>query len=296
MIDIGIVGLDTSHAEGFADCLMARDDAELQGVWDGGDVRDAKFVESFCETYDTTEHTDFDAMIPEIDAAMVLTVDWTTHRPLATAFLEQNIPTLIDKPIAGSISDIRKIEAVADGTPLFGGSAVPYHDDFDALPRGGTERTLYAASYNDFFYYRVHLVDTVRHLVDSNWKRVDHGPEPGTTMDIHFENGAYATIRFDGPPEGGTFSVLDIGDTTQTVEVENSKETLGNMYDSFISAFVATVIGERDERKRVVDSARLALAVESAIEHECPIYPDSDELQTIDVHGADFLSDYSPFY
>jgi len=294
MIDIGILGLDTSHAESFAETISARDDVTLSGVWDNGDVRDATYARDFCADYGAVQFDEPASMIGEIDAAMVLTVDWDMHTPLATEFLANDVPTLIDKPIAGNTGDLSEIEAT--GTAVFGGSAVPYHECFEQLPQNGTDRTLYAAGYNDYFYYHVHLIDTIRMLAGANWQRVSEGPEPGTTVDIDFKNGTYATLRFDGSSEASTFSVLDIGKTTETVEIESTPETLRNMYESYIQTFLAVVKGGRDVTDRVLDSARLTLAVEAAIENDGPIVPGCERLDRFEIRSEDFIDEYSPYY
>ncbi len=296
MTAMGLVGLDTSHAEAFADVLSGRDDASVRGVWDGGAVRDSDYVQSFCDEYGARRFDEPAAMAEAVDAAMVLTVDWKTHAALAEPFLEAGVPTLVDKPLAGSFEDIATLEAAAGDTPLFGCSAVPFHEGFTALPRGGSERTLFAAGYNDYFYYRTHLADTVRFLADDDWTEVVPGSEPGTTADVHFTNDVHATLRFDGSPEDATFSVLDIGETTRTVEMESSSDVLSRTYDRFLDAFLDVTSGNRDDTGRILDSGRLALAIEAALAEGHSVTPDSPVLDMFEVTGESFLADYDPYY
>jgi hypothetical protein len=169
MVDIGIVGLDTSHAESFAAAVEERESARVTGVWDGGDVRDEAYAETFCRRHEATLYDDPHAMVGDVDAAMVLTVNWDTHRELAVPFLESDVATLVDKPIAGSLADVRALERAADGTPFFGGSAVPFHSAIRSFDLERDGRALYCVGYDDPFYYGAHLVDTVCRVVDEEW-------------------------------------------------------------------------------------------------------------------------------
>lgn len=296
MIEVGIVGLNSSHAEAFAGIIEDIEEMDVTGVCNMNRFDGEAGVDAFCATFDATEYETTTALAPAVDAAIVLTVDWESHVPLAEPFLEAGVPTLVDKPIADSMSAIEDLEQAAKETSLFGGSAVPFHDAFAGLQRGGNDRTLFAAGYNDYFYYRVHLTDTVRLLADANWSRVAPSQDPGTTVDIQFENGVDATLRFDGSARDSTFSVLDIGETTTTVEIETDEPKLSEMYKPYLQCFRDVAIGNTDHTTRVLDSASLQLAVETAIEQRQEVTPSSDSLAIASVGSADFLADYSPYY
>jgi len=297
MIDVGILGLDTSHPEPFADLLADHPDATLAAVWDGGDVRSAEHATAFCEAHGATLYQDATALVEAVDAAMVLTVNWETHLPLARPFLEAGTPTFVDKPVAGNLADVEDLATLAGSdAPLFGGSALPFHPDIDDLPRGGADRSLYAAGYNDYFYYRVHLTDTARRLADADWASVAPLEEPGSTVRVRFENGTHATLRFDGATDPGAFGILDVADRTRTVELPATEEALAAMYDPFVDAFVETAVGDRDDTDRVLDAARLTLAVEAALARGHPVTPDSDAVAAVARDGETFLADYEPYY
>ncbi len=295
MLDIGIVGLDTSHAESFASVIDETSDMTVAGVWDGAVVRDQEYRTTFCEEHDT-EQCSLSTLVDRVDAAMVLTVNWETHQPLATRFLNAGIPTFIDKPLAGCQSDIDAIAAATKTTPLSGGSALPFHPDIAALPCDDPNRTVFAAGYNDFFYYRVHLVDTVRHLADADWVSVRLSDGPGTTVDISFENGTHATIRFDGSPDSGTFSVLDVGTRTRTVELGSNSQTLAEMYRPLVESFRMVVRGSHDDTAQRLDAGTLLLAVEAAIDEDRTITPESESIDTVAADGERFLAQYEPYY
>lgn len=296
MIDIGIVGLNSSHAEAFAGIIDEMHDMDIVGVWHGEHSHGNANVDTFCTKYGATKHETTTALAQVVDAAMVLAVDWESHVPLTEPFLGAGVPTLIDKPFANSMSAIEDLERAASASRLFGGSAVPFHDAFAALERGGNDRTLYAAGYNDYFYYRVHLTDTVRFLADANWSRVAPSEDPGTTVDVQFENDVHATLRFDGSSEHSTFSVLDVGETTTVVEIESNEPDLSEMYEPYLQCFREVATGTADHTNRVLDSASLQLAVETAIEREQEVTPSSETLMGLSVGSTDFLRDYDPYY
>lgn len=296
MYDIGLVGLDTSHAEAFAGVIAEMDELTVHGVWDSNEVRCPEYVDSFCTRYNATQYASVEELTSAVDAAIVLTVDWELHAPLAATCLRADVPTMIDKPVTGSVANVKRIRESAGDTPLFGGSAIPYHHEFEQFPLGGTTRSIYAAGFNDFFYYRVHLTDAVRYLADADWTHVTPSDDPGTTVDVAFENGIHATLRFDGSPQNGTFSILDVGETTNVAQIQSDRETLAEMYTAYLDRFQSVIAGERDESARIFDSTTLHLAVEHAIENRQRVTTTSEALAAVSIGSREFVGTYDPYY
>lgn len=299
MIEVGVLGLDTSHPEKFAAILEDVEGATVSAAWDSGDVRDDAYAESFCAEHEATWYDDPHAMTDAVDAAMVLTVDWSSHRELAVPFLEAGVPTLIDKPLAGSVADVDRIEAAAKrrDTALYGGSAVPFHPSIAAL-RETNPDTLFCSGYGDAFYYGVHLIDTVRAVIDADWARIEPLDSDGQVAAVHFVDGSTVTFDFDGSETDGTFAFLSVGDTTDTVKIESTPDELDRMYVPYVERFVEAARGERDDRPRLIDGARLLLGVQAALENEESVPPDSVEmnLTPTTVDSTVFLADYEPYY
>lgn len=303
MVDIGVLGLDTSHPEAFAavldDLRDERDDAPaITAVWDGGAVRDDGYVDAFCDGVGATRYDDPAAMVGAVDAAMVLAVDWDRHADLAEPFLAAGLPTLVDKPVAGSLADLAALADGAQGTPLFGGSAVPFHPAFEALRESAPDRTLHVAGYNDFFYYRVHAVDLARRLVASDWTGVRPQARTATaTVEVTFADGTLATCRFDGDADSATFGVLDVADRTSATAIEAGEESHRQMYEGYLGAFLDVVGGTApDPTAGVLDAARLLLAVEVALDEERAVAPDDRALALVDRPSDAFVADYEPYY
>jgi len=289
---IGVLGLDTSHAETFADELAESESAAVSAVWDGGDVRDREYVSSFCERYDAVEYDEPAAMVDAVDAAMVLTVDWDTHADLAVPFLEADVPTFVDKVVAGRVADVEAIAEAAGDTPVFGGSSIPFHPGVERLPRGTDGRTMYAAGYNDPFYYGVHIVDSARAVAGAPWTKVRPVDGPGIRVEVTFENDACALLQFDGETEDPAFGFLDVADETRTAHAPVG-DRYGAMRESFFDAFVASARGERDDGDRVLDAATLQLAVHAALDAGEPVTPGSDALASYHADGAAYATAYA---
>jgi hypothetical protein len=294
MLEIGIVGLDTSHPDSFAPFFRDRPDAELSAVWDGGTVQSAAETEEFCDRFDATLYDDPEAMVHDVDAALVLTVDWNSHVDLAVLFLEAGVPTLVDKPVAGQLEDLDRLEAVTRaGGALFGGSSIPFHPDLsDRVGAGGSTS---AVGYNDPFYYGGHIVDVTRAVAGSDWDVVRPSDDPGETVDVWFDDGGHATVRLDGPPDTYEFGVMNVADDTFTTNIGGDDDKRREMYDSYLRRFLEVARGEGTDRDgcRVLDSATLLLAVHAALETDRPITPTCRVLREFEVDSAAFVAEYA---
>ncbi|WP_255171506.1 Gfo/Idh/MocA family protein [Natrononativus amylolyticus] len=296
MVDIGIVGLDTSHSESFAATIQEHGLAELTAVWDGGAVRSDAYADRFCERYEATRFAEPLDLVSAVDAVLILTVNWDTHRELAVPFLERGVPTLVDKPIAGSLEDVRAIRDAIGETPFFGGSAVPYQSAVRSLDSFGDQQTVYCIGYDDTFYYGSHVIDTVRRLAGAPWTCASRANDPGQTVDVAFEDGTYATVRLDDPSDDELFTFFSIGERTVRRDVGSSAEEMTEMYENYIDTFLEVVAGARNPADRVLDAASLLLAVNAALEHPGPITPNCRILSEYSVDGAAFLAEYEPYY
>lgn len=296
MKQVGIVGLDTSHAAAFASCVDATERATVAGVWDSETIRDGEYSETFCREYGARQYDTSDGMIDDVDAVMVLSVNWDDHCELALPFLDADVPTLIDKPIAGRIQDLAILSDAASGTPFFGGSAVPYHPQLRSFSVSPDGQALYCAGYDDTFYYGSHLVDTVRRLAGADWTVVRPASDPGQSVDIVFENDTFATLRLDGPEADSTFTFLNIGQEATAVTVGSDEHERNVMYEAYLDGFLETIDGTVDERHRIFDGARLLLAVQTALSEQQTITANSPRIADTHVRGQTFVDSYEPYY
>ena len=298
MYDLGVLGLDTSHAEAFASVLVDRPDARLTHAWDGGRVRTDEWTSEYATTHGLELVDEPADVMAAVDGVLVLAVDWERHLELATLALEGGVPVLVDKPVVGSGGDLKRLRDATSstGTPLFGGSALPWHPMIDALPAGPGERFLAASGYGDPFYYGVHLVDAIRHVIDADWERVAPVDVQRGIVAVRFGTGAVATCHFDGPADAATFAFLDVTCEPQPVLVESSSETLQAMYEPYLDAFLACVRGDRDRTATVLDAAELLLAVQACLESGATIERPSSAIESVTIPSTAFVAQYEPYY
>ena len=293
-MDVGLVGLDTSHGEAFANALSDHRNARLTAVWDSETIRNRTYIEEFCAEHGAIAHDKPVGMINSVDTVLILSVDWEQHLPLAMPFLEAGIPTCIDKPVAGCIDDIDAITSAAGETVLFGGSAVPYHPAFVDIPLDRPGRWLYCVGYNDPFYYGIHLADIASHFTSANWSAVESG-KSDDEVEVAFEDGSRARLFLDGPETGKAFGLLDASDRIRTAIADNNADSYAEMYSQYIDDFLA-IARDGTSNNTPLNGARLLLAMEAAKKHDQQITPDSEALRTINVESDEFVRDYSPYY
>jgi len=110
-----------------------------------------------------------DALLPKVDAVMVLSIDGRPHLAQCQAVIAAGKTLYVDKPVAASLVDVVKIYDLARkaGVPCFSSSSLRYSADFIAAchdPKIGNVVGCDAYSSNaplepshpDFFYYGIH--------------------------------------------------------------------------------------------------------------------------------------------
>lgn len=119
-LQIGFLGLDSSHCTAFADILKSFVDPELEGAaithgWPGG-TEDFELsrsrVKSFTQEMQTLGveiHDSPQEVIRQSDALILGCVDGRQHEPLAELVLSSGKPVFIDKPLAHSFEAASRI-------------------------------------------------------------------------------------------------------------------------------------------------------------------------------------------
>lgn len=176
MIEVGIVGTNTSHAKVFAGLLNGVDGqpprvegARVTGVWSSGKeglsgfhTGAADLAEAFQISQVVADPTD---LIDTVDLALILDDlgGGTLHPELAKPFLEAGVPTYIDKPMALTLAeagDLFELAAV-HGTPLMSCSALRFATELDSFrPEAvGELSTLISIGPGDWYNYGIHAVE-----------------------------------------------------------------------------------------------------------------------------------------
>jgi hypothetical protein len=156
------------------------------------------------EIVDTIE-----AMLPKVDAVMLLSIDGRTRLKQARPIFAARKPVFIDKPVAASLADVVRIYRLAaqSNTPVFSSSALRYAPGTAALGRASPiERVLGCDAYSsnepllpghpDLFYYGIHGCEALFTIMGPGCKTVSRIKTP--TADLAagvWEDGRLGTFR-----------------------------------------------------------------------------------------------------
>lgn len=311
MVDLGILGLDTTHPETMARNLAAMADPTITALWDSGDMRDRAHAEAFADRYDAALYDDPEDLIGEVDGVLILTINWDRHFGLAEPFVEHGIPVLIDKPLLGTVDEVRRLRerSKRHETTVFGSSALPYHPRVRRLEPGGDDRTVFAVGYGPpnaehrthTFLYASHVIDPVCELVQSRWERVRPWAGSRESVEVDFANGSRAILQFDGPHTDPKFGYLDVGETVSTVEIgellpEGDESVRDEIYTAFLGAFVDRIGAPYTKPTRLFNGAELQITAFGALENDRSYTRGDDALEAVHLSGQTFLDTYEPYW
>ena len=178
----GIIGTDTSHVPQFTKMLASRPEWRIKVVaaFKGGSPDlplSANRVEGFAKTI-ASEHgvqivESIDALVRMVDVVLLTSVDGRPHLAQVTPVFKAGKRVFIDKPLAASLEDARRIAALSreTGTPFFHASSVRFHPDLARLKAGAGvgKVTRVDATYAlnkiefhpDLYYYGIHGVEAL---------------------------------------------------------------------------------------------------------------------------------------
>ena len=178
----GIIGTDTSHVPAFTKAFRDHPEWRIKVVaaFKGGSPDfpvSASRVDGFAKTiqndYGVELVDSIDALVAKVDVVLLESVDGRPHLTQVTPVLKARKAVFVDKPLAASLEDARRIAALAKetSTPLFSSSSVRFHPD---IPRVRTNESIgkvqrVQANYQlnvvpfhpDLFYYGIHGVEAL---------------------------------------------------------------------------------------------------------------------------------------
>jgi len=204
---IGIIGCDTSHCTAFTEVLNNPNakghvpGGKVVAAFKGGskDIRSsASRVEGYAKTlrekYDVKFYDTIEELCRNVDAVLLESVDGRPHLDQARPVLKAHKQLFIDKPMAGSLADVKEIfrEAKAQDAPVFSSSALRFGKDTQAVSHGSIGKVEYAETYGpceiephhpDLFWYGVHGVESLFTVMGTGCETVQRG----TTTDGKIE-------------------------------------------------------------------------------------------------------------
>lgn len=232
MINIGCVSIDVSHPLGIANLL--RDncmDMRYTYVWDKNFRKPEEkewFVKHFGLVAEVDEIKD---MVDKVDVGFVHSCNWEKHLDLAMPFIEAGKPVFLDKPVVGSVADVKKVrQLIAGGAKIIGGSSVRYAEEIQnflsqPVEKRGEVIAAFCTSGNNEFDYAIHAVEALSELAGAKAKSIKF---VGNSKNAENQTCEVYTIEYENGVIGTYYSVLGrynpfnitVITTTQTVSFQ----------------------------------------------------------------------------
>jgi predicted dehydrogenase len=178
----GIIGTDTSHVPAFTAAFAAHPEWRIKVVaaFKGGSPdlpTSANRVEGFARTIQEKHGVEIvdsiEALIAKVDVVLLESVDGRPHLAQVTPVLKAGKRVFVDKPLAASLEDARRILQMSKetGTPLFSASSARFHSGLARLraDAGVGKVTKVQASYTlnplpfhpDLYFYGIHGIEAL---------------------------------------------------------------------------------------------------------------------------------------
>mgnify|MGYP001307023241 FL=1 len=184
-IRIGIIGLDTSHVTAFTRILndsSAKD--HIPGAKVVAAVKDSspdikasysrveKFTAELTGKWGVKLYPNVKELCKQVDAIMIENVDGRPHLKHAFKVIKSGKPLYIDKPLAGTFADCKKIYHLAKQhkVPIFSSSSLRFSKSTLAARAGKHGKVLHCETFSpahiephhpDLFWYGIHGVESL---------------------------------------------------------------------------------------------------------------------------------------
>ena len=205
---IGIIGCDTSHVTAFTETL---NNPDAKGHISGGKVvaaykggskdipSSASRVEGYTKTlqtkYGVQIYDSIEELCKNVDAVLLESVDGRPHLEHVKPVLKAHKPVFIDKPMAGSLRDVREIFRLAKEArvPIFSSSGLRFAKDTQAVRDGSIGKVTYVETYGpcelephhpDLFWYGVHGVEALFTILGTGCETVQRGTTPDGKIEV----------------------------------------------------------------------------------------------------------------
>jgi hypothetical protein len=227
---IGMIGLDTSHVTAFTALLNDPKNpdhlsgAKVVAAFKGGspDIESSwsrveGYTKELREKYGVTIHDSIEEMCRHVDAVMLESVDGRPHLEQARPVIKAGKPLYIDKPMAGSLKEVREIFRLAKeaGVPVFSSSSLRYGKATQAVRNGSIGKVLRAETsspcplektHPDLFWYGIHGVESLFTVMGAGCESVKRGTTSDGLIEVKgtWKGGRVGIYRENPKGYGGT--------------------------------------------------------------------------------------------
>ena len=201
----GIIGTDTSHVPAFTELFRSHPEWKIKvtAAYKAGSPdlpTSANRVEGFARTihdkYGVELVGSVEELLPKVDVVLLESVDGRPHLAQAAPVLKAGKRLFIDKPLAASLDDVRRIVALSKetGTPFFSSSSTRFHPDIPRLRKNpgvgkvvkvqGSSSLHNLEFHPDLFFYGIHGVEALYAVMGTGCvsvsRKLDHGADVTT--------------------------------------------------------------------------------------------------------------------
>jgi predicted dehydrogenase len=233
----GIIGTDTSHVPAFTATFAAHPEWKIKVVaaFKGGSPdlpTSANRVDGFAKTIQDKHGVEIvdsiEALLAKVDVVLLESVDGRPHLAQVTPVLKAGKPVFVDKPLAASLEDARRILQIAreTGTPLFSSSSSRFHSEIARLRDnpGVGKVTRVQASYTlsplafhpDLYFYGIHGVEALYAVMGTGCVAVSRKIEGNTDI---------TTCKWKDGRVGVYHGILKTGEKLPMIQVSGDKGT-----------------------------------------------------------------------
>jgi len=237
---LGVVGLDTSHATAFTEIL---NDSSAKGHVPGAKVvaafrggspdiesswsRVEGYTKVLQEKFGVTLYDTVEELCRHVDAVLIESVDGRPHLAQARPVIAAGKPLYVDKPMAGSLADVREIFRLAAEArvPIFSASSLRFATNTLAARAGavGTVTNAVTSSpahlektHPDLFWYGIHGVESLFTVMGTGCETVRRGTNAAGGIEVvgRWSDGRIGTFSegkgYSGTAQG-TRGTLEVG-------------------------------------------------------------------------------------
>ena len=260
-MNIGLIGLDTSHSEIFTRLLNdGSDPHHVQGATITHAIptfsedlpisssRFPDFYQIVVQKYGVSEVETVEELMKEVDAVIIGTVDGRNHLDWFKQVVPYEKPVFIDKPVVMSSEEMAEVIRLSHqyGTPVMSSSALRFSESVMTANKNGEWSSGYffgptpmEEKLPGYFWYGIHLVEMAVTLFGTGVDNVKVEQKPDCHhVHLTYKDGRHLLIRGETEWHGRFGAVLHSADEVQTLKLwEEEKPFYAGLVEHIVAFF-----------------------------------------------------------